>query len=203
MPQAEFPPLVLASQSSARRGLLAAAGLRFTAEAAHVDEDALKAAARAEEYSPEDAAVLLADAKAERISRRRPEALVLGADQILECEGSWFDKPADMAGAAAHLRALSGKRHRLVNGIVAFRGGSRIWTHLDSPKLWVRPLSETFIEEYLALEGEAVLSSVGAYRLEGPGIQLFDRIEGEHSSILGLPMLAVLGFLRQQGVLPA
>jgi septum formation protein len=203
MPQADTPPLVLASQSAARRGLLEAAGLRFTAEAAHVDEDALKAAAHAEEYSPEDAAVLLAEAKAERIARRRPEALVLGADQILECEGSWFDKPVDMAGAAAHLRALSGKRHRLVNGIVAFRGGSRIWTHVDSPKLWVRPLSETFIEEYLALEGEAVLSSVGAYRLEGPGIQLFDRIEGEHSSILGLPLLAVLGFLRQQGILPA
>ena len=203
MPQAELPPLVLASQSTARRGLLAAAGLRFSAEAAHVDEDALKAAARAEEYSPEDAAVLLADAKAERISRRRPDALVLGADQILECEGAWFDKPADMAGAAAHLRALSGKRHRLVNGIVAFRGGSRIWTHVDSPRLWVRTLSESFIEEYLALEGEAVLSSVGAYRLEGPGIQLFDRIEGEHSSILGLPMLAVLGFLRQQRILPA
>lgn len=202
MPQAEHPPLILASQSAARRALLAAAGLRFTAQAAHVDEDALKQAARTEEFSPEEAAVMLAEAKAERIARRHPEALVLGADQILECEGAWFDKPADLHGAAAHLRALSGRRHRLVNGVVAFRGGQRIWTHVDSPKLWVRPLSEDFIAEYLALEGEAVLSSVGAYRLEGPGIQLFDRIEGEHSSILGLPMLAVLGFLRQQRIIP-
>jgi septum formation protein len=200
--QAVDPRLVLASASTSRRSLLADAGLVFEVCPAAVDETELKLSAQAEGLSAGEAALLLAAAKAERIARRDPEALVIGCDQLLICEGRWFDKPADMTDAAQHLRALSGREHVLETAMVAWRGGRQVWQHLDRPRLMMRRLTETFIAAYLALEGEAVLGSVGAYRLEGPGIQLFDRIEGQHSAILGLPLLPLLGFLRQHGVLP-
>ncbi|WP_149540400.1 Maf family protein [Siccirubricoccus phaeus] len=199
--QAPEPRLVLASQSSARRAVLAAAGLVFTAEAAAVDEAAIKEGCRAEGIPAEDAAMLLAEAKAERIARRRPEALVLGADQMLVCDGAWFDKPADLAAARAQLLTLRGKPHVLVTALVAWRDGRRIWQHLARPRLAMRDFSEAFLDAYLAAEGEAVLGSVGAYRLEGLGPHLFRTVEGEHSAILGLPLLPLLGFLRQHGVL--
>ncbi len=199
--QAAEPRLVLASGSASRRALLTAAGLRFEARPAAVDEAELKLAAQAEGLPAGDAALLLAAAKAERVGRRDPETLVIGCDQLLVCDGAWFDKPEDMAGAAEHLRALSGRAHVLETATVAWRGGRQVWQHLERPRLTMRPLSEAFIAAYLALDGEAVLGSVGAYRLEGPGVQLFDRIEGEHSAILGLPLLPLLGFLRQHGVL--
>jgi len=199
--QVDEPTLVLASASASRRALLQAAGLRFQAVPAAVDEASLKEAALAEGLPARDTAVLLADAKARAVARRRPEALVIGSDQLMVCEGRWFDKPADMVGAAAHLRALSGRTHQLVNGTVAWRGGQRIWQNAAVATLTVRVLGEAFIEAYLAAEGAALLATVGAYRMEGPGIHLFTAVDGEHSTILGLPMLPLLGFLRQQGVL--
>ncbi len=199
--QAPTPRLVLASASASRRALLTGAGLGFEARPAAVDEAELKLAAQAEGLPAGDAALLLAAAKAERVARRDPEALVIGCDQLLVCDGQWFDKPADMAGAAAHLQALSGRPHVLETATVAWRGGRQVWQHLERPRLVMRPLGNAFIAAYLALEGEAVLGSVGAYRLEGPGVQLFSQIQGEHSAILGLPLLPLLGFLRQHGVL--
>ena len=201
MIQAPAPALILASQSAARQSLLRAAGLRFEAMPAAVDEDALKASAQAEQLRAEDAAVMLADAKAARIARRHPDALVIGADPLLLCEGQWFDKPADAAAVAGHLRALSGRTHHLVNGVVAHRHGQRVWQHAGRCALTMRPLSEEFIAAYVAAEGEAARHSVGGYRLEGPGMHLFTRIEGEHSAILGLPMLPLLAFLRHHAVL--
>ena len=201
MIQREAPALILATASQARRAVLAAAGLRFTAEAAAVDEAAIKEGAQAEGIPPGEAAMLLAEAKAQRIARRQPEALVIGADQMLVCEGRWFDKPPDMAAARAQLLALRGRPHELMTAMVCWRGGQRVWQHLARPRLTMRGFSEAFLDAYLALEGEAVLGSVGAYRLEGPGVQLFDAVEGEHSAILGLPLLPLLGFLRQHGVL--
>lgn len=201
MPQAASPRLVLASASSARRAVLAAAGLRFEAVAAAVDEAAIKEGAQAEGIPAADAALILADAKAERIARRDPEALVIGCDQLLVCDGRWFDKPADLAAAREHLRALRGGPHELVTAVVCHRHGSRIWQHVAVPRLVMRDFSDAFLDAYLAVEGEAVLSSVGAYRLEGPGVQLFSRVQGDHSAILGLPMLPLLSFLRQHGVL--
>ena len=201
MIQREAPALILATASQARRAVLAAAGLRFTAEAAAVDEAAIKEGAQAEGIPPGEAAMLLAEAKAQRIARRQPEALVIGADQLLVCEGRWFDKPPDMAAARAQLLALRGRPHELMTAMVCWRGGQRVWQHLARPRLTMRGFSEAFLDAYLALEGEAVLGSVGAYRLEGPGVQLFDAVEGEHSAILGLPLLPLLGFLRQHGVL--
>lgn len=202
MMQAETPRLILASASGARRTVLSAAGLRFTAEAAAVDEAAIKEAAQAEGIPPADAALMLADAKAERIARRQPEALVIGCDQLLVCEGRWFDKPADVAVARAQLQQLRGRAHELVTAVVCHRHGGRVWQHVAVPRLVMRAFSDAFLDAYLAAEAAHVTQSVGAYRLEGPGIQLFERVQGDHAAILGLPLLPLLGFLRQHGVLP-
>ncbi|WP_137179047.1 Maf family protein [Roseomonas sp. AR75] len=199
--QAATPPLVLASQSATRRMLLDRAGLVFEAEAAAVDEAALKEAAQAEGIPPQDAAIILAEAKAERIARRRPEALVIGCDQLLICEDRWFDKPPDLAAARAQLLALRGKTHRLVTATVAWRGGERVWQDVSTPRLTMRAFSDAFLDAYLAAEGEVLCASVGGYRLEAMGVHLFSRVEGEHSAILGLPMLPLLHFLRGHGVL--
>ncbi|MDQ1080938.1 nucleoside triphosphate pyrophosphatase [Pseudoroseomonas cervicalis] len=193
--------LILASSSETRAALLRGAGLEFEARPARVDEAALKQAAQAEAIPPGDAAILLAEAKAQRIARQAPEAVVIGADQLLVCEGRWYDKPEDIAAARAQLQALRGRSHTLHTATVAWRGGQRIWQHLATPRLTMRGFSDAFLERYLAAEGEAVTWSVGAYRLEGLGVQLFRDIQGEHSAILGLPLLPLLGFLRQHGVL--
>ncbi|MBX9699344.1 MAG: Maf family protein [Acetobacteraceae bacterium] len=203
--QAPEPRLVLASASTARHALLLAAGLEVIAIASAVDEEAIKQSARAEGLSAVDTALLLADAKAMRVAARDPQALVIGADQMLvwTADGAerWFDKPPDLAGARDHLRALRGREHRLVTAIVCWRHGARIWQHVAVPRLTMRDVSDAFLDAYLALEGERVLSSVGAYRLEGPGVQLFSAVQGEHAAVLGLPMLPLLGFLRDHGVL--
>ncbi len=190
-----------ASASASRRALLQAAGLRFEALPAAVDEAAIKEAAQAENIPPRDATLMLAEAKAERIARKRPEALVIGCDQLLVCEGRWFDKPNDIAAAREQLRALRGRTHELVTAVLCWRGGRRIWQEVAVPRLAMRDFSDAFLEDYLAAEGEAVTQTVGAYRLEGLGVHLFDRITGEHAAILGLPLLALLGFLRDHRVL--
>ena len=197
--QASSPAVVLASQSAARAALLRAAGLGFEQRPARIDEAAIKASMQGE--GAEACALTLAGLKAARI--RDPDALVIGADQILVCEEAWFDKPADLAAARAQLLRLRGRTHELVTAIVCRRGGEEVWRHVVRPRLEMRRFSDAFVDAYLAAEREAVLTSVGAYRLEGAGIHLFDRVEGEHSAILGLPLLALLGFLRQHGVLTA
>lgn len=199
------PVLVLASSSATRHALLLRAGLAFEALPAAVDEAALKEACQAENIPAEDAAIILAEAKAERIARRLPDALVIGGDQLLVCkmeDGTerWFDKPADIAVARAQLLALRGRTHRLVTATVAWRNGARIWQDVTTPRLTMRDFSEAFLDAYLAAEGEALLGSVGAYRLEAMGVHLFSRVEGEHSAILGLPLIPLLGFLRGHGV---
>ncbi|WP_439599313.1 Maf family protein [Falsiroseomonas sp.] len=206
MRQAESPALVLASASATRRALLESAGLRFEALAAAVDEAAIKEAAQAEGIPPAEAAIMLAEAKAMRLARRRPEALVIGCDQLLVCRDEagvlrWYDKPADMAAARRQLLALRGRMHELVTATVAWRDGQRIWQDVTTPRLTMRDFSEDFLDAYLAEEGEALLASVGAYRLEGLGVHLMAKVDGAHSAILGLPLLPLLGFLRQHGVL--
>lgn len=201
MLQNPLPPIILASESSARRALLSAAGISFSAEPARIDEDAVKQSARAEAASAADTALVLAELKAGRIAQRAPDALVIGADQILVCEQAWFDKPADLAAARMQLRSLRGKTHVLATGVVCHHGGRRVWQHIAQPRLTMRAFSDDFLDAYLTAEGESVLGSVGAYRLESRGVHLFDRIEGNHSDILGLPLLPLLGFLRQHRVL--
>ena len=199
--QAEQPRLVLASASASRRALLEAAGLRFAVQPASLDESAVKQAARADGVPAHDTALLLADLKAQRVARRDPEALVIGCDQLLVCGDDWFDKPADIAEARAHLLALRGRTHELVTAVLCRRGDQRLWHHVARPRLTMRMFGEAFLDAYLAAEGTAVTGTVGAYRLEGLGVHLFDSVQGEHTAILGLPLLPLLGFLRQHGVL--
>jgi septum formation protein len=195
--------LILASQSAARRALLEAAGLSFEAMPAAVDEAAIKESAKAEGMTPADAATLLADAKAARIARRHPDAVIIGADQLLVCDGEWFDKPADVEAARQQLQRLRNRSHQLVTAVVGWRDGERAWHHVATPSLAMRDFSDAFLDEYLALEGGFVTQSVGAYRLEGMGIQLMRDIRGEHSAILGLPLLPLLAWLRDSGVVPS
>ena len=190
--------MILASQSVARAALLRAAGLAFEQRPARIDEAAVKDSLR--ESGPDECALTLAGMKAARI---RSDDLVIGADQLLVCGDEWFDKPADLDEARAQLLRLRDRSHTLVTAVVCHRDGQEIWHHVARPTLRMRPFSTAFLERYLAAEGEALLTSVGAYRLEGLGIQLFDAIEGEYAAILGLPMLALLGFLRQHGSLEA
>jgi septum formation protein len=194
------PEVVLASASRARLELLRHAGLRLRAEPARVDEAEVKVSLRAERADAAAAAETLAELKAQKVSQRAPGALVIGADQILECEGRWFDKPPDRAAAAAHLRALGGKTHALVTAACVVCGGVRIWHIREAPRLTMRPLDTAFIEFYLDAAGPEVLETVGAYRLEGLGAQLFTKVSGDYFTILGLPLLALLGFLREHGV---
>jgi septum formation protein len=199
--QADAPRLVLASGSAARRNMLAAAGLHFDVVPARVDEDALKRAARAEGAPAVETALMLAELKAQRVSAGEPQAVVIGADQLLVCEGEWFDKPADLAAAREQLRRLRGKRHMLATAVACMTAGRVLWHHVAEPRLLMRPISDTVLEDYLAAEAEHVTASVGAYRIETAGVQLFDAIEGDYFSVLGLPLLPLLGFLRQHGVL--
>ena len=191
-------PLVLASASSARRMILERAGIPFEILPAAIDETSVKAAMQGVDV--EDVALALADAKARAVAARRPDALVLGADQILECEDRWFDKPKDRAEAEQHLKALRGRAHRLISAVVAVRDGERIWRHVELAVLTMRPFGDAFLTNYLNVSGPEILESVGAYRLEGLGPQLFARIEGDYFTILGLPLLPVLEFLRGQGL---
>lgn len=198
--QSEPQPLILASASSVRQRLLAAAGVEAEIVPAHIDEAEIKAAYKGEGASANDAALALAEMKAARIAARHPGVLVIGADQILDCEGEWFDKPGSMAHAREHLLSLRGRTHTLATAACVVRDDQRIWHHLSAPTLTVRAFSEAFLDSYLERCGDDLLSSVGAYRLEGPGAQLFTRIRGDYFTILGLPLLELLGFLREHGV---
>jgi septum formation protein len=194
-------PLVLASQSAARAALLRDAGITFDARPARIDEAAVKAVAAAESWTADDLALTLAGMKSARI--RAPGHVVVGADQVLVCEDRWFDKPADLDAARQQLLALRGCTHSLVTAVVCMKDGQEVWHHVATPVLTMRSFSDAFLDAYLALEGTRLQDSVGAYRLEGPGIQLFDKVAGEFSAILGLPLLPLMGFLRQHGVLTA
>jgi septum formation protein len=195
------PRLILASASISRRALMEACGLRFDVEPARVDETMVKRSALSEGRGAVDTALVLADLKAGQVARQNREALVIGADQILVSGGKWFDKPADRVAARSQLTDLRGTSHTLATAVVCHRGGKRIWHHLAEPRLTMRHFSDRFLEAYLAVEGEAVTSTVGAYRLEGIGIHLFEHVDGDHTAILGLPLLPLLGFLREHGIL--
>lgn len=194
------PTLVLASGSRTRALMLEKAGLRPILDKPLVDEEEVKLAGKAEGVGADAVAEALAELKAQRVTRRHPGALVVGADQMLECEGVWFDKPSDRAAARAQLLALRGKTHQLVSCAVIVRDGERLWHKVDRARLTMRNFSENFLDGYLDAVGDEVLHSVGAYQLEGLGAQLFQRVEGDFFTILGLPLLPLLGFLRVHGV---
>lgn len=194
-------PVVLASGSTTRQAMLRAAGVPFTVDIAAVDESTVLESFQAEGARPRDAADALAELKALRVSTRHPGALVIGADQILSLDGRYFTKAGTVDAAREQLRALRGKTHTLSSAVVVARDGSAIWRAVRETTLTMRDLSDAFIDEYLAKAGPAPLASVGAYQIEGLGIQLFSRIDGDHFTILGLPLLPLLDMLRTNGVL--
>jgi septum formation protein len=196
--------LVLASGSPWRARLLRQAGVAFEVLTQPVDEEGVREALHAERVSSEEAAVALAELKAQRVAAMLPgdDVIVLGCDQILDLDGAWLGKPQGLGEARDHLLRLRGRLHRLATAIVAFRGGSRVWHHVAAPRLWVRPFSDAFVDDYLAQVGEVATQTVGAYAYEGRGAQLMARVEGDYFTILGLPLLPLLQFLRDQGALP-
>jgi septum formation protein len=180
--------------------MLQNAGLDFTIETSGVDEEEVKLSLSAEKAAPRDVAETLAELKAQRVSRRHPQALVIGADSTLACSGRLFDKPPTMEAARTQLQALAGQTHQLHSSVVVARSGVRLWHCNDSARLTMRPLSDAFLDAYLARAGEAVTTSVGAYQLEGVGAHLFTRVEGDFFTILGLPLLPLLSFLAGHGI---
>jgi septum formation protein len=193
--------LILASQSAARRRMLEAAGVSFEAVSAPLDEEEAKAGLAAAGFEPRDTAEMLAEMKAKSVAEAG-DALVLGADQVLELDdGSMLAKPVSRADALAQLRALSGQTHYLHSAAVVVEKGERVWGETESVAMDVRPLGDDFLQAYLDAEYEAIRSSVGGYRIEGLGAQLFEEVDGSHFAILGLPLLPLLAFLRERGLL--
>ncbi len=196
--------LVLASQSVARRAMLTAAGVPHEALPAHVDEEAITQALLAEAAPPPRIADALAEVKALKISRQHPGALVLGADSVaVTADGELLNKPETRDRAEAQLRQLAGTTHQLISAAVICEAGQPVWRSTGAATLTMRHLSDTFIADYLDREGNAVLGCVGCYRIEALGAQLFSRVSGDQFSIRGLPLLAVLDYLRTRGLLPS
>lgn len=196
-------PIILASGSAARTAMLSAAGVAHRVDPAAIDEAAVKRREIAMGAGAARVAEILAGDKAVAVSARHPRALVLGADQVLDCNGTLFDKPRSTAEARAQLETLSGREHRLHSAAAVVCDGAILWSLCMTARMHMRALSPVFLDGYLAAAGESVLLSVGAYQLEGLGAQLFDRVEGDFFTVLGLPLLPLLAFLRQQGVLIA
>lgn len=191
--------IVLASASVTRQKMLAAAGLSAISDAAHVDESAVKAAMARQGATARDVATALAEMKARQVSGRHPGALVIGADQILECEGRMYDKPSSLAAARLQLLGLRGRTHVLVSAAIVVQDGRRLWHETAEAQLTVRAFSDEFLDDYLTRLGEDVCRSVGAYQLEGLGVQLFSKIDGDFFTILGMPLLPLLSYLRGNG----
>ena len=192
--------LILASGSAIRRDILDGAGLDYDVITRPVDEAAIKAAMLTENARLRDIADALAEAKAMRVSRQEA-GLVIGADQIMVMENRLFDKPKSMEEARERLISMRGKKHELIGAVVICESGLPVWRHMCKTKLWVRDFSDDFLDWYINTEGEALMKSVGAYRFEGPGSQLFEKVEGDFFAILGLDLLPVLDYLRTRGVI--
>ncbi len=191
--------LILASASLSRRQLLANAGLAFEVEPSGIDEDEVKRSLLAERASPQEIAEKLAEMKALQVSARNPEAMVVGGDSTLACNGRLFDKPPSLEAARKQLMTLRGQTHELFSSVVVARGGVRLWHWNERARLTMRPFNEAFLDAYLLRAGESVLTSVGAYRLEDLGAHLFSRVDGDYFTILGLPLLPLLSFLHGHG----
>jgi septum formation protein len=196
-------PVVLASKSASRQAVLRAAGVPFEIVGSGVDEDAAKAILLGEGRAPREIADQLAEAKAVEVSRVRPTAIVIGADQTLDLGGELLDKVHTISDGRARLRRLRGQSHLLHSAVVVAQHGMPIWRHLESPRMVMRAASDAFIDAYLTRHGSALLGSVGVYQLENDGVQLFDEVDGDYFAILGLPLQPLLALLRDKGALAA
>ncbi|MFK3664552.1 Maf-like protein [Ochrobactrum teleogrylli] len=190
--------LILASKSPFRSALLKNAGIEFSNESADIDERAVEAPLYETGVTPEDVAQVLAEAKALDVSEKNPGAVVIGCDQTLSLGEEIFHKPADMEAAGRQLLQFSGKTHQLNSAVVLVKDGETLWRHVSVARMTMRALSPAFIGRYLGRVGDSALSSVGAYQVEGPGIQLFEKIEGDYFTIVGLPLLPLLAELRKE-----
>ena len=193
-------PLVLASSSTIRRAMLDQAGLDYEALPPGIDEDEVQAGHDGADF---ELALALAEAKAAEVSARRPDDWVIGGDSVISVEGRRFSKPHTRAEAAEHLRFFSGRAMRLVSAVALAKAGQVEWNHISDAVLHVRPLSDAFIDSYLEVEWPQVAYCVGVFRMEGLGVTLFDEVEGDHFTILGLPLLSLLGALRERGLMPS
>lgn len=194
--------IVLSSSSTTRRKLLTQTGLHFKTAKPPVDETVIKTKLKNAGATAEQVAENLAESKANSVAAILPGAHVIGADQMLECDGVWYDKPASREGAKAHLKSLRGKTHKLITAAVIAYEGRIVWRLVDTAHMTMRDFSDEFLDRYLEKAGEGVIHSVGAYQLEGAGAQLFDKVEGDFFSILGLPLIPLLAGLRETGALP-
>lgn len=194
--------IILASKSAARRAVLDGAGVPYEATVAGVDEDAVKTSLLADGHGPRDIADALAELKALRVSRAKL-GFVIGSDQTLDLDGTLYDKAPDIDAARERLKLLRGRTHRLHSAVVVAKEGAPIWREVVTASLTMRDFSDAFLEDYLATEGPHALGSVGCYRLEGPGAQLFSKIEGDYFAILGLPLMGLMDLLRRHGELAA
>lgn len=194
------PPLILASASPSRRRMLEHAGLSFAIEPSGIDEGEITRSLLAERAAPQEIAEKLAEMKALRVSSRYPEAMVVGADSTLACNGRLFDKPPSLEAARKQLLSLRGQTHELFSAVVVAKNSARLWHWNERARLTMRPFTESFLDAYLARAGEGILTSVGAYQLENLGAHLFSRVDGDYFTILGLPLLPLLSFLAVHGI---
>ena len=191
---------ILASASASRREILTAARIPFEAIASDVDEESVKQEALKSRATPQTLAAMLAEQKALAVGRAHPDALTLGADQLLVCEGKIFSKAGSVSEARSTLKFFRGRKHQLIGALALAQRGEIVWRHIETSELWVRDFSDSFLEAYLAEEGEALLGSVGCYRIEAMGAQLFEKIAGDQFAIRGLPLFPLLAALRERGI---
>lgn len=195
--------LVLASASPIRAALLRDAGLEVVCHPAHIDEEAVRAALQAEGASPRDQADMLAEMKAAKLASRFPDSVVIGCDQVLDLGGTVLSKPETPDAVRAQLTALRGRTHKLLSAVVIYQAGGPVWRHVGEVRLTMRDFSQEYLDSYIIRNSGAVLDSVGGYKLESEGVRLFSQIEGDYFTVLGLPLVALLGYLGQRGIIPA
>lgn len=195
--------LILASASRIRAELLARAGVSVTLQPARIDEEAIRAALVSAGANPRDQADTLAEMKAQKVAARCPGAVVIGCDQVLDFKGQVFGKPGDLDEARAQLCALRGQTHKLLSAVVLYEGGKPVWRFVGEVRLSMRDFSDSYLDNYLARNGASVLESVGGYKLEEEGVRLFSSIQGDYFTVLGLPMVALLSYLAQRGMIEA
>lgn len=193
--------IILASGSSIRAQMLREAGVEFDIHVPRVDEETILNSLLAEGAKPADIADTLAEYKARRIADKSPSAIVIAADQVLACNGQIFSKPRDLKEAREHLQTLKGQGHQLLSAVVIYEEAKPVWRHVGRAQLVMRDFSDAFLDDYLAKAGEDILNCVGCYQLESHGVTLFNRVQGDYFTILGLPLLEVLAFLRTRGAL--